>query len=177
MKDHRKIVNIERFARRIEENCTQELLEKFEKDMFAAWNLLTPDQKERIDALHKRLQNRDKVSVPQTKTSQPVDDLERENIERELLEMARALKSSALEFKECLSKDNVMLESISKNQFKHLITVKKETNKIDSIQVKTSFWATLRSLFAVILSFFLFIIVFIIIRTFPHKHYIYSNPT
>lgn len=181
-KEQRKLVNLFRFLSRIEVSCTETQLISLISLFTETSYLLNPAQKSQIENslanLRLKLSKKDdfvterRQLVSKPIGSQTLDDLERANLERELLVMAKEMKSAAMGFKESMLKDNATLHNISTKQFKHLSNLKKQTTILSQIQVKTSLWATIRSLFAVVVSFFIFLFMLFFIRTFPDKQYI-----
>jgi len=109
------------------------------------------------------------------KTEQEVEEEAKLELEKEILLLARNMKSAAQNLNLKLASDNPLLQTISVKQQKHLESLKKETTRLQAIQVKTSFWNTIKTFFSVILAFVIFLTMMILIRTFPSKTYVYLN--
>lgn len=82
------------------------------------------------------------------------------------------MKQVAGGFSSTLEKDENLLESISSQQNNYLVQMKKESDRMASIQVKTNYFAFFRTFFAVAFSLVLFVIVLVIIYLFPSTRYI-----
>lgn len=98
-----------------------------------------------------------------------------------MLDFAREMKQTAQSFGSVLRKDHQVLSSIATHQYRYLSEVRTEAKNIDKIQVKTDWFATLKSMLAAIFAMLLFCMMLSFIWMFPRKIYIpiesISHPT
>jgi len=93
-----------------------------------------------------------------------------------MLDFAREMKQTAQSFGHVLRKDHQVLSSIATHQYTYLSEVRTEAKNIDKIQVKTDWFATLKSMLAAIFAMLLFCLMLSFIWLFPRKVYISLAP-
>ncbi|CAG9319425.1 unnamed protein product [Blepharisma stoltei] len=190
-RQHRDIVNIFRFAKRLEEAASidRELLCKFEGNLLDIWICLNPQQRAQLESQQAKFKSR--VSTPNSNTFKEdrerllgitqlsykkqteFNEASRLDLEREILNLAKDMKSVATSFKVTLENDDPLVQSIAAKQANFLIKMKKETGILDQIQFKTSWWASIKSFFALIFAFAVFCCMMVVIYWFPDTKYIY----
>ena len=86
--------------------------------------------------------------------------------------MIKSMKETALNYSSYLSKDSKVLDTITNKQQLYHSDLKKEIDRLDSIHVRTNFWANLRSLLVIVISIAIFLFMILFIKVFPSKYYI-----
>ena len=74
-----------------------------------------------------------------------------------------------------MQQDDIILDTIATKQSRFLTKLGQEHTRINAITVKTSWFASLRTLFSVILSLIIFVAMLLVIHFFPSTSYISLN--
>lgn len=109
------------------------------------------------------------ASTPSFEESQRINS----ELQQEMLDFAREMKLTAQSFSHILHKDSQVLSSIASHQYRYISEVHTEAKNIDKIQVKTDWFATLKSMLAAMFAMVLFFVMLGFIWMFPRKSYVY----
>jgi hypothetical protein len=80
------------------------------------------------------------------------------------------MKRAALDIGTSLQTDNSVLSRIVSQQHKGLTSLRRESTALSEVEVRVSFWATLKSILVVVVSCVLFVVMLGFIYLFPDKY-------
>mmetsp|Transcript_2077 Transcript_2077/g.4780 ORF Transcript_2077/g.4780 Transcript_2077/m.4780 type:complete len:154 (-) Transcript_2077:806-1267(-) len=108
-----------------------------------------------------------------TSATTPDDSEEqRRQLEEECLEMSIVMKQTALNISSSLKSDDSVLARIVSQQNKGIKSLSKESKALGEVEVRSSFWNTLKSILAIVFSCVLFCVMLGFIYLFPAKSYV-----
>lgn len=82
------------------------------------------------------------------------------------------MKRAALDIGSSLKSDDSVLSRIVNQQNKSLTKLKQESTALQEVEVRASFWATIKSVLSVIFACVLFVVMLGFIYVFPAKAYV-----